>query len=256
MPEKFLSIPVTDLDVNDLPTVLTNGLLHDTTSLSGLPNDVARVAFVLQNPSPEFTPVAPPSFYVQGTAGPYYIDPSNVPSNTEAIRYKMKFRFPTGSLTGATNTYYLLAAQESQGFDVRAFNNGGTWNLQVQKVEDGTGATMISQSMLDDPLDFDTWYTMDILADQAANELVWTRDGGAANTVAFSGASNGVFQSTRELSLASSSAGSFILPVGVEIEYLEIYLRPVGGSESLHKRIDATNVNTDPWKAGTDATGV
>jgi hypothetical protein len=56
MPEKFISFPVADLDGNNLPTTLANALLHSTTSLTGLTNGVARRAFVLQNPSPSFTP--------------------------------------------------------------------------------------------------------------------------------------------------------------------------------------------------------
>ena len=66
MPEKFISFPVSDLDGNNLPTTLTNALLHATTSLTGLTNGVARRVFVLQNPSPSFTPAAAAASYTLG----------------------------------------------------------------------------------------------------------------------------------------------------------------------------------------------
>lgn len=58
MAEKFITVPAGDLDGNFLPTTLANAQLHATTSLTGLTNGQAYRTFVLQNPSPAFTPSA------------------------------------------------------------------------------------------------------------------------------------------------------------------------------------------------------
>lgn len=66
MPEKFISVPVTDLDGNNLPTTLANTILHSTPNFTGLVNGVGRRAFVLQNPSPSFTPIGAAAVSVLG----------------------------------------------------------------------------------------------------------------------------------------------------------------------------------------------
>jgi hypothetical protein len=81
MPEKFISFPVSDLDGNNLPNTLTNALLHATTSLTGLTNGVARRVFVLQNPSPSFTPAAAGVTYTLG-ATPSYLGGSTADGAT------------------------------------------------------------------------------------------------------------------------------------------------------------------------------
>lgn len=58
MAEKFITIPTADLDGDNLPTTLSNAILHGTTSLSGLTNNTDYRAFVLANPSPVFTPAS------------------------------------------------------------------------------------------------------------------------------------------------------------------------------------------------------
>lgn len=58
MPENFISFPTTSLDGDNLPTVMTGHVLHQTTSITGLSNGTAYRTFVLQNPSDAFTPVA------------------------------------------------------------------------------------------------------------------------------------------------------------------------------------------------------
>ncbi len=64
MPEKFLTIPASSLDGNNLPNNLTGAVLSATTSVTGLTNGVAYRTFVLQNPSPEYTPTAPGISYI------------------------------------------------------------------------------------------------------------------------------------------------------------------------------------------------
>lgn len=55
-----MTIPASDLDGDDLPTTLANAILHNTTAMTGLTNDVTYRAFVLARPSDEFTPEAVP----------------------------------------------------------------------------------------------------------------------------------------------------------------------------------------------------
>ena len=187
-------------------------------------------------------------FFTTGATGPYFADPSNVPANTEAIRYKVKLRLPSAVTLGGNNTSYMISLQTSQGFDFRLINLSGTWNFQVEKIEDGTGAQMLLQSNLT-TMSQDTWYEFDVLADMAVDDLVWSVNGGGNTTVNFTAASNGVFQSTRLIGFLTSAEP---FPAGIEFEYWEVYFRPVSGSESLHKRI-AGNA-ADPWKSGGDAT--
>lgn len=58
MAENFITFPTADLDMDNLPTTLTNAILSTTTSISGLTNATAYRTFVLSNPSGSFTPVA------------------------------------------------------------------------------------------------------------------------------------------------------------------------------------------------------
>jgi hypothetical protein len=73
MPEKFLTIPTSSLDGNNLPNNLTGAVLSATTSVTGLTNAQAYRTFVLQNPSPSFTPAAasfnPTSLFLGGEDG-------------------------------------------------------------------------------------------------------------------------------------------------------------------------------------------
>lgn len=114
MPEKFISFPVSDLDGNNLPNTLSNALLHGTTSLTGLTNGTARRVFVLQNPSPSFTPTA---------AGPTFTEIATGSSNTDLADGATQDFTVNLSGVGAGGTLYLA-------YSVRS-GTGGTpaWTL-------------------------------------------------------------------------------------------------------------------------------
>ena len=77
-----------------------------------------------------------PDFFTVRPAGPYYVDPDNVPANTTRIEYEMRIR-----LGGAGSSTVTLAAQESTGCDSRSAFPSGLWRCVV---EDGDGTKMIS----------------------------------------------------------------------------------------------------------------
>jgi hypothetical protein len=197
------------------------------------------------------------TFFTQGATGPYFVDPSNLPANTTAVRFIAKFRIPTGT------SFPVLAALwniESDSFDVELWANN---NITFEKLEDSTGTSLVGTNIALTTWANDTWYTLDMKADHTADEYTWSLNGSGPTTVAYSTASNGVFTSAREISFLATSTGTQLMHEGVEIEYLEVYLTTTGfdggngaGVEYLHKRIagNAATVNADGWKAGGDAT--
>jgi hypothetical protein len=197
------------------------------------------------------TDAAAPSFFTMGASGPYFVDPANVPASTTVIEYEFKFRIPTGVTLGANS---FIATQESTGFDLRLSPSNGR-QIDLLKIEDGTGATMLGVTAMATNLPLDTWLVGTAVADQVAQTLVWALTGYAGATVAFTGSSNGVFQTGREISFLATTAGGSIVSEGVQFEYVRAYFT-TSGVRTLRKEIagDAAAVNADAWKQGGNAT--
>ena len=192
-------------------------------------------------------PAGAPSFTTTAT-GPYYLNPTNVPSGVSAITYAGRFRF-----TVPTNTTYILFTQSSTGFDVELMNNG---SLRVT-IEDGTGAKMLSSSVVPTALVSGVWYDIVCAADQVARLLRVSVNGTLVATVPFTATGNGLFQSSRAIGFLGRNNGS-LQYVG-DVEYLRAWHSVTGTgappATTPFKEIlgPASIANADPWKLGADA---
>ena len=197
------------------------------------------------------TSVAPAIFHTQSGTGPYFVDPApSTPTSIQRIEHEVRFCIPSAVTLATTN----FITRASTGFDIRlAATNGG--QVDLAKIEDGTGASMLGVTAMATNLPRDTWLTMTVDADQVAQTFTWALTGYAGATVAFTGSSNGIFENGRAISYFASSTGTSPIPAGIQIEYVETYFT-VGGVRSLRKRIEgnAATVNADAWKLGTNAT--
>lgn len=180
------------------------------------------------------------SFFTMTGTGPYYRDPSPVPANTTAIEYAGRIRIPTAVALSA-NTYF--ATKVSTGMDLQIVASGGPYF--TLKVEDGLGAAVYNGGL--SSFNKGEWLDFSIVADHAAAEVRSTINGVAQAAQPFTAASNGSFESTREVMLFAFNNATGILHAGIEVEFAEIYFT-TAGTRSLRKRIDASNWETDPWR--------
>lgn len=193
-------------------------------------------------------PAGAASFTTTAT-GPYFLDPANVPAGTTAITWAAKFRTPV--LPGAS---FILFAQVSTGFDVELMNSG---SLRVT-VEDGTGAKMLSAALISAGLTANVWHDLVVSADQVAAVLRVRLNGALIATLPFTATGNGVFQSTRALSLLGRNTGGLQF-VG-DVEFAKVWLTATadGSAPASAPRKALTGpaalVNADPWKLGSNAT--
>ncbi|OYX42425.1 MAG: hypothetical protein B7Z02_12010 [Rhodobacterales bacterium 32-67-9] len=192
-------------------------------------------------------PAGAPSFTTSAT-GPYFLNPLNVPAGTTGITFAGRFRF-----TLPASGTYILFAQTSTGFDVELMNTG---NLRVT-VEDGTGAKMLSASIVPTALVSGVWYDIVCSADQVAKVLRVAIDGVLVATVPFTGTGNGLFQSSRAISFVGRNSGALQF-VG-DVEYLRAWysVTATGTAPATapFKEIlgPAAIANADSWKLGSDA---
>lgn len=213
---------------------------------SGFPVRTYSSSFVVAS-------TAPSTFFTMGATGPYFQDPVNVPANTTRIRWKFQIKVPAAvaSVSGGRNIF----TQESNGFDLLLTTNAGATTIYIGKIEDGIFATVTPASVDLISGSRDIWYEIEIYADQVSKEAVFSINGAAPVTRAFTGAGNGVFQTGREISMCGSTAGTVLLHEGVQMAYIECYMT-TSGAETLRKRIagNAATVNADAWKLGGNAT--
>ena len=190
------------------------------------------------------TPVADPTEYlVQGATPGYFVDPSNTPSGTNNIEYRMKLYHPT-SVPNAQR----MGAQASTGCDFFIQSNGSI----TATAEDGTGAKFATNLVVapTGTIVADDWQDIVLECDATAEQFVVTVDG-VTTTTPFTASGNGVFQNNRVLSLFATSTGVTPLPTGTRIADASIWL-----NGSLHKAISntAATANADAWHAGGDFT--
>jgi hypothetical protein len=189
-------------------------------------------------------------FFTVRPAGPYYVDPDNVPENTTRIEYEMRIR-----LGGTGTSTVTLAGQESTGCDIQIGFPSGFWRCVV---EDGDGTKMISgASGFSDVPPPGEWFKLVFDADFATNRARIIVNEVVVDTIPFiSSASPASFQSNREISFfATSNGGNPVAGSGVgtvDCEYVQAHFT-TGGTRTLRKRIDAANANSDAWKRGDDA---
>ena len=193
-------------------------------------------------------PAGAPSFTTTAT-GPYFLNLANVPSGVSAITFAGRFRF-----TVPTSTTYILFAQTSTGFDVELMNNG---SLRVT-IEDGTGAKMLSSSIVPTALVSGVWYDIVCAADQVAKVLRVSINGALVATVPFTATGNGLFQSSRAIGFLGRNNGS-LQYIG-DVEYLRAWYSATSTgappATTPFKQIlgPAGVANADPWKLGGNAT--
>ena len=189
-------------------------------------------------------------FFTVRPTGPYYADPDNVPANTTRIEYEMRIR-----LGGTGSGTVTLAAQESTGCDIQIGFPSGVWRCVV---EDGDGTKMISgASSFSDIPPMGEWFKLVFDLNFATNDARIIVNDVVVDRIPFiAAASPANFQSGRGISFfATSSGGSAAAGAGVgtvDCEYVQAHFT-TGGTRTLRKRIDAANVNSDPWKRGDDA---
>ncbi|MBV7258276.1 hypothetical protein [Erythrobacter crassostreae] len=189
--------------------------------------------------------LVPTEYLVQGSTAGYFVDPSNVPSGTARLTFRGRFRFPTASLSGGR-----LFSQESTGCDFNLQNDGSV----RAGVEDGTGAKMLNNDLIlpAGTIVANQWLDIEFDVDQLAGQAIVSVNG-STTTTAFTGAgSNGLFQSSREVSFLATSGGGGAVPQGTEIADLEVDFDGV-----LHKAISnaAVNANSDNWHRGGEFAG-
>jgi hypothetical protein len=196
----------------------------------------------------------PTGFFTMGPAGPYHVDPANVPAGTTRIEYEARIRLGAHPGAGVVT----LAAQESTGCDIQigSSGSGAVWRCVV---EDGGGGKMISGasafSAVPPPGE---WFRLGFDADMATGQARIIVDDVVVDTIPFIATpSPAEFQSNREISFFATSGGGNPVAGGgvgtVDCEYIEAWFT-TGGVRMLRKRIDASNVNSDGWKRGADAT--
>lgn len=207
---------------------------------SGFPVRTYSQSFVVEA-------VVPSVFFTMGATGPYFVDSTAVPVNTTRLRWKFGIKVPVSvaSIVGGRNIF----VQESTGFDLLLTTNAGLTNIYLGKVEDGTGAAVTPSPALVLSASRDTWYDIEIYADQVSKQVVFSVNGGSATVLPFTGAGNGLFQSARKIAMFGSTTGLSLLQQGVQVSYIECYMT-TSGVETLRKRIagNAVTVNNDAWK--------
>lgn len=187
-------------------------------------------------------------------SGPYFRDPVNVPANTTRIKWSGRYLVPAGTTNRGVVQY--MFTQESLGFDTR-FDIRSTpveTTLYISSVEtnDNISVTPAAPTTIARaPLD--TWIDFEVYCDQIDAEVVAIFNGGFPQVMPFSGPSTGSFTAGREVSMFASTAGTSMMPAGVVFEYIECEFT-TNGVTTLRKRIDASNVNTDPWRVSGAAT--
>lgn len=185
------------------------------------------------------TKVAAPTQYLTTGSGSYFEDTANVPAGTTRLTYHGWFYFPVSVPSG------ILFAQVSQGCDLDVLANG---RIRILKVEDGTGATMISSAYPSFPILPDTFYEITFDVDQTEKTARVTVNG-VTETIPFTATGNGLFQSTRAVTMLALTGGSNGLPAGVRVADLSVSF-----NGTLRKALsnDPAVVNADAWQRGGD----
>ena len=203
---------------------------------------------------PVVNPSAASPFFTVRPAGPYHVDPANVPANTTRIEYSAVIRLGAHPSTAGVVT---LAAQESTGCDIQiGFSAGGAvWRCVV---EDGSGGKMISGASSFSAVPAPgTWFKLGFDADFGTGQARILVNDVVVDAIPFiATAAPATFQTSRAISFFATYSGNSGTATGgvgtVDCEYIEAYFT-TGGTRTLRKRIDASNVNSDPWKRGADA---
>lgn len=189
-------------------------------------------------------------FTMPGTIGstptsgqnPRFTGLSDLPADTTGIRFKAKFRMPTG-VTSPAQQNWMNFASTSAVIQM----SGGRLRCTV---EDASGNGRLTAQEFGSALSLDTWNEIDVLLDQTAGTVTGTINGTAFTPLAMNttgGAS--AFATSRRPTLLANSAGVDPVTSGVQVQYLELsYVS--SGIESVIKRIegDADTVNLDTWK--------
>jgi hypothetical protein len=120
---------------------------------------------------------------------------------------------------------------------------------------DGTGVVLVSDTATG--ITVGAWQEISIDVNQVAGTANIYKDGTSIQSRSWTPVtSNDFFQTGRRFAfLAQNGTGTFLLPSGWEIEFMEMY-KTVLGTRTLHKRIEgnAATVNADAWKQGANAT--
>lgn len=191
-------------------------------------------------------------FFTMAADGPVFVAPDNIPDNPTAVRHRATFRVPS-DLTPSNSSGMLLAMQ-STAFDISLIYNGGKTELQINKIEDSTGAVVTPADTLILEGSRDTWITLDITADHAANEVSFSINDGPVTTRAMTGATSGIFPSFRKISYLGLTSGASVMTAGVEIQEISTWVT-AGGETTLFNEVsgNAATVNAHPWKTRDDA---
>lgn len=223
--------------------------LHDANAMYPFPGLAIR-------PQPQELLIADvgsvePDFFTTSGTGPYFLDPVNIPANTTAIRHVFQFRIPA-SISLPSSSF--LTSIASQGFDLRIIASGGG-RVNLQKLEDNTGAQMMGSTTIFTSIPRDTWITLEVMADHSTDTLTATMTDASSVSLSYTGTSSGNFASNRKISLMSNTAGSFLAPAGIDVALLETHFT-TNGTESLRVQIqgDAASVNAHPWRQGDPGT--
>jgi len=177
-----------------------------------------------------FDAAAPASPAFVTTVNPIsFADPANVPASTTRIRFRARLRWVPAPGAGV-----LLFAQESTGCDLTV--SGTVFRMTV---EDGAGLAVITA--FNTPVTIPTdglFHTIEYDVDQVAQTATLTIDG-TPFVKAFTAAGNGLFQSSREVSMLGNTLGSANWPAS-DFEFLEVFFT-TSGVETLRKRIQASD---------------
>lgn len=213
--------------------------------LEGIPVAPLPAAAALTNTLPA---AAQP--FTTSSAGPYFLDPLNVPAGTTQITFSARFRLAALPPSGT----YILFAQSGGSFDVEILNNG---SLRVN-LRDGAAVKVLTNALIPAGLVAGVWYDLVCSADQPAQVFRAMLNGALIATLPFSVAGNGVFASNRAISFLARNNAT-LQYVGT-VERLRAWFSATGtGAEPAaapYKNIvgPASVANVDTWKLGANAT--
>ena len=213
--------------------------------LAGIPVAPLPAPAALANTLP-----APAQPFTTAAAGPWFLDPVNIPAATTAITFAARFRLPAMPPTGT----YALFATGGVSFDLEIFHDG---RVRVN-IRDGAGTKVLDNKVIQAALAAGVWYDIIASADQAAQVFRLRLNGALVATMPFTVAGNGLFASNRAVSFLRRNTNTLQF-VG-QVETLRVWFSAtatgIEPAAAPYKSIagPAAGANADPWKLGADAT--
>lgn len=197
------------------------------------------------------TDQAPDTFTTTGT-GPWFADSNTLPANTTRIEYEARMKLASNWPNG---TIALVGSLSGTNCDFRPVGTTGAprWTVSVRDNTNtvlvsttGNGATGIN-------LPVGEWFSASLDVDLVAGTASLQQSDGQSWQTSFISA-DPRFTSARSLGLLGGNTGGNLVPQGVEVEYLRIWLT-TNGVRTLHVEVagDAATVNAHPWARGTPA---